>query len=287
MSRNVLSIAGLSFGCALTITAFVAPRHAGASEFSFQGLGGLTDPIFSTATDITPDGQIVVGYTDTGNGGIRPFRWDRNNGMRDLGFEGSAHGVSSDGSVVVGEMLTGGINEAFRWTEQGGRVGLGDLAGGEFLSRAVGVAGDGGTVVGISYSTNGLEAFRWTSDAGMIGLGDFEGGEFASAAFDASQDGSVIVGRGRTQQGDEAFIWNADAGLQRLSDLSNGADLDQAVGISADGKYIVGQGDSGNGIQAFLRFADGAVRYLGEGTAAFDVSDNGRVVVGVGAYVFY
>jgi uncharacterized membrane protein len=131
-----------------------------------------------------------------------------------------------------------------------------------------------------------LEAFRWTSDAGMVRLGDFDEGDFGSAAFDVSADGSIIVGRGHSERGDEAFIWTADAGLQRLSELSNGADLNQAYAMSPDGRFIVGEGDTDEGIRAFIRYDDGAVRYLGtllggNSSSAIDVSDDGRVVIGV------
>jgi hypothetical protein len=34
-------------------------------------------------------------------------------------------------------------NEAFRWTEDSGMIGLGDLDGGSYFSRAYGVSADG------------------------------------------------------------------------------------------------------------------------------------------------
>ncbi|MCA2550875.1 MAG: PEP-CTERM sorting domain-containing protein, partial [Microcystis sp. M53BS1] len=77
-------------------------------------------------------------------------------------FQGSALGVSGDGSVVVGSGNSANGLEAFRWTQAGGIVGLGDLPGGTFQGSALGVSGDGSVVVGYSYSANGLEAFRWT-----------------------------------------------------------------------------------------------------------------------------
>ena len=44
-------------------------------------------------------------------------------------FISPAHGVSSDGSVVVGFSNSALGQEAFRWTSGGGMVGLGDLPG--------------------------------------------------------------------------------------------------------------------------------------------------------------
>ncbi|MFN9672520.1 MAG: hypothetical protein ACK552_08030 [Microcystis sp.] len=59
-----------------------------------------------------------------------------------------AQGVSADGSVVVGESSS--VNspaEAFRWTQQTGMVGLGDLSGGRFSSGAQGVSAEGSFIV--------------------------------------------------------------------------------------------------------------------------------------------
>ena len=43
-----------------------------------------------------------------------------------------ANGVSADASVVVGRSRIGNEYKAFRWTQSGGMVSLGDLAGGGF-----------------------------------------------------------------------------------------------------------------------------------------------------------
>src|SRR5688572_24003293 len=81
--------------------------------------------------------------------------------------------------------------------------GLGDLAGGAFMSRAIGISADGSVVVGSSASTAGDQAFRWTSGGGMVGLGDLPGGAFASTAHDVSADGTVIVGSSASPSGTE------------------------------------------------------------------------------------
>jgi uncharacterized membrane protein len=67
-----------------------------------------------------------------------------------------------------------------------------------------------------------------------------------------------------------------------LSELSHGAKLSGAFALSPDGAFIVGYTNTDTGIEGFIRFEDGTVRYLGEPTAAIDVSDDGRVVVGEG-----
>ena len=75
----------------------------------------------------------------------------------------------SDGAaaVVVGKASDAGGDVAFIWDATNGMVGLGDLAGGSFISRAWGVSADGTTVVGHSSSASGTKAFIWDAVNGM------------------------------------------------------------------------------------------------------------------------
>lgn len=234
-------------------------------EGGMVGLGDLPGGIFdSQALGVSADGSVVVGI-GTAALGLEAFRWTASGGMVGLGdlpggpFTSGAFGISDDGAVVVGSgnaVLTDTAvvtAEAFRWTADGGMVGLGDLPGGIFLSLPEGVSADGSVVVGYGngdFGTEGAEAFRWTSGDGMVGLGDLPGGGFSSAALDVSADGSVVVGSGITERGREAFVWTAHDGMQNLRDLlsKDGAEgltgwtLRQARGVSADGRTIVGFG---------------------------------------------
>jgi uncharacterized membrane protein len=74
--------------------------------------------------------------------------------------------MSSDGNTLTGTGNSGVGSEAFIWTSAGGMVGLGDLSGGFFFSRANTISSDGLVIIGDSNSTNGWEAFRWTSAGG-------------------------------------------------------------------------------------------------------------------------
>ena len=80
-------------------------------------------------------------------------------GLGDLpggAFASWALSTSSDGSVVVGTSLSQDTSngsvpegwEAFRWTPDGGMVGLGDLPGFIFYSSAHDVSADGSVVAG-------------------------------------------------------------------------------------------------------------------------------------------
>ena len=202
-------------------------------------------------------------------------------------LDSRAFGVSADGSVVIGHSSSASGVEAFRWTRQGGMIGLGDLAGGDFTSYAHGASGDGSVVVGTSASASGDEAFRWTSEDGMVGLGDFPGGWFFSDAYDVSADGSVVVGVSNSASGQEAFRWTSDGGMVGLGDLAGGDFSSVATSVSADGSVVVGKSFSGMGQEAFRWTSDGGMVGLGDlaggsfHSYAYDVSADGSVVVGV------
>ena len=180
-----------------------------------------------------------------------------------------AFGVSSDASVVIGYGSSAlswesyeGATEAFRWTNDGGMVGLGDLPGGYFDSVECAVSSDGQVIVGKGSSTasfasfeGATEAFLWTNDGGMVGLGDLLGGHFWSVANAVSSDGKVVVGGGHAEVDWEAFVWDSVNGMRSLKDVLvnqcglelTGCSLRNAYGISADGLTIVGIGDNPNG----------------------------------------
>ena len=180
----------ITFVTALLL-ALVAPHHAAAdvtgplrlgsgqaSTWLMTGMGFLPGGTFSLAHGVSADGSVVVGYNDTvvmGASGMssseEAFRWTRSGGMVGLGFlsgdkHSHAHGVSADGSVVVGysTVSPSGV-QAFRWTQAGGMVCLCNLPSRK-MSKAHGVSADGTVVVGYSFD-NGQEAFRWTQSGGM------------------------------------------------------------------------------------------------------------------------
>lgn len=87
-------------------------------------------------------------------------------GLGDLpggSFLSGANAISSDGITIVGVGRSGNdqgtdLNEAFRWTSEGGMQGLGFLPGGSF-SNAFGVSSDGSTIVGWAAGQEGGGAF--------------------------------------------------------------------------------------------------------------------------------
>src|SRR5207302_1825307 len=103
-----------------------------------------------------------------------------------------AYSANADGSVIVGlsRSLSSSTNgwEAFRWTQQGGMVGLGDLPGGAVLSAGYATTANGSIVVG---------------QAGVQGpCGPFG-----------------------CQTAPRAFIWDAQSGLRDLNTVLAGMGL--------------------------------------------------------------
>ena len=188
-------------------------------------------------------------------------------------YGSSAADISADGSVVVGTGTTfRGVEfvlparretEAWRWTQSGGLVRLGDLPGGLIRGSASGVSADGSVVVGYGYSAAGAEAFRWTQGSGMVALGDLPGGSFSSMASAVSADGSVIVGHGSSSSGTEAFRWTQNSGMVGLGILP-GFISSRADDVSADGSVIVGWGHSATDTEAFHWDAAHGIRSLRE-----------------------
>ena len=192
-------------------------------------------------------GSVVVGTTNNNNIGVAS-RWTENAGMQALtGVRSRAEDVSADGSIVVGTLLDHPvyIDEAFRWTDAGGIVGLGTLPGG-IASRARGVSADGSIVVGDSAQNSVAEAFLWTEAGGMQGLGHLPG-DTHSWAYDISADGSTAVGQSTHPIGNisdsEAFRWTASSGMVGLGRLP-GLQYSYAYAVSGDGSVVVGSADN-------------------------------------------
>lgn len=164
---------------------------------TMEGLGYLAESAFTSwGYDVTLDGSIVVGmsqsdYGGGGEGGDEAFLWeaaaDSMIGLGDLpgGFLSSwAHGVSGDGSVVVGQSNTEDddgdpVTEAFIWTQEGGMRSLKDVLEEDYgldltgwtLFEAVAVSNDGTVIVGNGTNPEGNNE-GWRAFLGKPVAGD-------------------------------------------------------------------------------------------------------------------
>jgi|APSaa5957512535_1039671.scaffolds.fasta_scaffold00799_22 probable HAF family extracellular repeat protein len=269
----------LKFSMALAALGFFTLAGISRSDaVSFTPLGDLTK-----AFDVSADGSVVVGVNHANFS--EAFSWTSSGGIIGLGAAtGEAHGVSADGSVMVGRQ------DAWRWTTGGGMVELGYLSetSEPIFSDAYGVSGDGSVVVGRS-TDNTSQAFRWTAGGGMVGLG-FLPGDNDSGAYGISGDGSVVVGESSSLDR-QAFRWTSGGGMVGLGVLG-GDHSSIANGVSGDGSAVVGTsmlGSIARDREAFRWTSGGGMVGLGflpgDGdffSEALDVSGDGSVVVGRG-----
>ncbi|MDP2323550.1 MAG: GlyGly-CTERM sorting domain-containing protein, partial [Gammaproteobacteria bacterium] len=214
-------------------------------------------------------------------------------------YYAQALGISADGAVVVGVTdHDGGSEQAFRWTEGSGTVGLGFLSGGGTpMSGARAVSADGEIVVGYSSSAAGGSPFMWTQVNGMQPLPVLPGTVGAEASA-ISPDGSIVIGRCYDGSRSQAFSWSTATGTVSLGQLAGGDDGSFALAVSANG-VVVGtalQGSYSTGRRAFLAPPGEGMRLLSEvllsqGVSGVDgwtlweatgISSDGNKIVGWG-----
>lgn len=219
--------------------------------------------------------------------------WDNSDPLTPL--DHAAYAVAADGKAVIsgnGHYAAGRV-EAYWWTEEGGRTGLGYLPGGIPNSSARGMSPDGTVVVGSTGSAAGNQAFKWTAAGGMVGLGYLPtqfGEYFESVAIATSSDGSVVVGSTTSANSGapQAFRWTAAGGMVGLGYMPGGGTGSVATGVSADGSVVLGHNGFSAGAQAYRWTAADGWAGLGDlpgggtGTVATGMSADGSVVVGYG-----
>jgi len=166
-----------------------------------------------------------------------------------LGSGLTASGVSSDGSVVVGN--NGGQN--FMWTQQTGVILIGGV-GPQNYGGQTDVSGDGmlisATRVNPDTSLGELSSYNvstqtWTSH-GSLGSSS---GNSASSAWGISSDGLTIVGLGWVNAGSaHAIKWTAAQGVEDLGSSVSGSST-RANAANSDGTVIAGWQDSSSGFR--------------------------------------
>ncbi|MCZ7445981.1 autotransporter domain-containing protein [Agrobacterium rhizogenes] len=193
------------------------------------------------------------------------------------------HGISADGSVVVGSSGLNSNQRSFRWTVATGTFQY--LRSRSADTVAYDVSADGSIVVGRYDIGSNMRAVRWTAgNSEMDNLGTLPNttSSFASAV---SADGSAIVGGSGDYETVQAFRWTATNGMQSLGPSPPGGTDSVAYGVNADGSVIVGEyyapgprafrWTKANGVMQDIGMLPGSTE-----STAWAVSDNGSVVVG-------
>jgi uncharacterized membrane protein len=103
----------------------------------------------SIAQSISADGVYIAGTaTLTSHGLSFAYRWSVGTGLVDLGYEGTAHALTADGSTVVGGRFKTGVGDVpLTWDAAAHEVDLG-LPTGLSQGVALDISGDGKLIVG-------------------------------------------------------------------------------------------------------------------------------------------
>jgi len=246
---------------------------SGVQAFRWTATGGIVGVpipeglIKSWATDVSADGNFVVGYgrkNDSVLYGYEGFRWYVSGNIDRIAAPGvniTAVGISGDGSIVVGTSWGTGIEEeAFRWTAAEGLTRLAGLHSGEVRISVEAISADGLVVVGhrIYDGTPYRDCFHWTE-------GDTVGFD-AHTVNATSSDGSVVVGGldNHETQLFEAYRWTRETGLCLLGTCLPNFHS-RALGVSGDGSIVVGYVQNNSGFdeqKAFIWDEEHGMRLL-------------------------
>lgn len=244
-------------------------------------------------TSLSHNGRIAAGIA-----GQSGWRWAKDRGPMVMNGFAGAGGMSAWGQPVAGSADDGAGNEvAALFYSNGNLVGpilIGGYPGGSgfdgHLSSAYD-ASDAGVAVGLAYDeTNNPIAFRWTAGEGISRLPVNRPDNY-SRANAISDDGSVIIGWNDQDDGYRSgVIWQGGVAADLVDAL--GGPIGEALAVNAEGSVVVGSGYSTEiGSEAWRwTAATGAqpIGFLGDfGSAfAFDVSDDGNVIVGASGFGF-
>jgi uncharacterized membrane protein len=264
----------------------------------FRGVGDLPGgDVRSEVIALSPDGRALLGRSsaqDLDEEGfllrLPSFERVPLTGPDGQRTNSQPQAFTDDLRAIFGKVSSSrGPFEAGRWTEAEGWVGLGDLAGGDFISQVLDVSGDGRVAVGWGASGDGLLAVRWVDGKPeALGEGDLPGGPRHAAAALISRDGQTIAGTGTSERGPEGFTWSADTGFSALGDLPGGEFSSEPFGMSPDGGVIVGETASERGIEAASWTRASGWQALGDlpggefHSIAFALSADGSVIGGFG-----
>ncbi|WP_421854270.1 hypothetical protein [Oricola sp.] len=259
---------------------------AGAQESAFDV---LDDTSQMEAWGVSSDGTIVVGEL-----GAQAMRVTVGGTPEQIGGQ-DALAISGDGSTIVGFEIINTIDFAVRWNGDGSGMqqlstSFADNSGSATETRAYGVSHDGNVIVGVAVdSTTSLDQFavQWAG-GDLSRLTGMPAGS-KSFAYDVSADGKSIVGTYFSivpEVDGTAFIWT-ESGLTPLGMLNGGTGA-VARAISNDGSVVVGRAVSGGFPVVYaVRWENGGpAESLGDlasgagGSEAFDISDDGKVIVG-------
>jgi len=225
--------------------------YASNPTASFNFIGNVnnyapTDDSYSSAYDMTPDGNTIVGMGFSDISSATAFKWTEAQGFTALNssttLSSCAYMTSSDGQTIVGWQETPNeVRNPTIW-KNGVQITVPEsLEGWGWYSS---VSSDGSTVAG----NFGGGMVRWTEATGMQNLGCLP--DDWDAEGTAIADNGMIVGFSNMMGNHTAVVWTAANGLQRFdtyltslgATIPAGWQFMQISSVTPDGKYFIGYG---------------------------------------------
>ena len=274
-------------GCAAALVSLTVRQEVRGADFI--PLGYLPGGYFSSsASDVSADGNVVVGRSHSGIAGTEAFRWTRSEGMVGLGdfpeadAWSSATAVSGDGGAIVGRgtaVLYAGV-DGFRWTADTGLELIGYFPrDGALFTYPGAISHDGKVVVGSSDN----RAFKWTEQDGISEIPGISNLQGSSGAGGVSADGTVIVGFRELNGLLQPYRYSEPNQVEDLGLLA-GLQVDTIPnGLSSNGEVVIGwarrQGwrwDETTGMEALPLLPDHDFAIF-----PVDMTSDGSTIVGV------
>jgi probable HAF family extracellular repeat protein len=246
---------------------------------SFSPTAAPCDTALSIATDVSSNGEVVVGYARNGCAITHAYRWTESTGMVDLGSSvdgrpSQATGVSADGMVVVGSQTRAdGFVQGARWVGSRQELIPGALGGPGYVGSATAANHDGSIVVGrvcVPSAGPGLaqSAWIWRAQGGTTCLTPPQirpsPGPVIIVEVAATSDDGQVMGGSQNVAGSadsNAVIW-IDGQAAYLKDFLRANGVPNAfegwpntgtiTGISPDGRVIVGWGAAPLGFRGYM-----------------------------------
>jgi uncharacterized membrane protein len=277
--------------CSGTLVLAAIGVLAGASHAATLQWVGSIGGLFTPGPVVSGDGSTVA-YSDPAS---HLVRWTSAGGNASLWPWGLPHGLSADGSMIVGEARDApsfSYSYAFRWNASEGVQPL-PLAFPLLTSNhwAIGVSADGSRIAGNEYLVGTSAGETWWQ-AGAHGWADGSQDTLPFVvnyvAEHISADGNMIVGTSYVSSTEGASLWRFNPASQEYerTDLGSepGGDPTAAAhSVDADGSIVVG---TSNNETSWSWTLGGGMTPL-QGLAGFtalvlDISGSGSRIVGYG-----
>jgi len=275
-------------GVASSSTA-LAEAFRWTTEAGMVGLGVLPDSLGDEALGVSPEANVIAGqwYPRTPAVTFAPLRWTADEGLAGLAPldpnqpRGRAYGAT-DAAVTVGYT---GEYRPVKWGLDAQPIAL-ELPPYYEQGFARAITPDGSLIVGATGRPGVWYATVWSDQHDVRAI-------CAGVARDVTPDGSVIVG-----SYEHAWRWTEEDGRVYLGWLLDPSETNTARAVSADGSVAVGWARDGSAEAAFIWESLGSMRSLPEVLEndygldltgwellrAYDISADGRTIVGVGIH---